>query len=177
MQSTRSIIKRIKVVRKLMKKKKPAKVKKSINKKPLREEVERICSQFNKAGLEVIKKFNRDSEKTLKSFEEKSEKITKNSRIILAKVDKLFKRATKYESSSTDLLQSLCKTFEKIYEVHSSMEETLMNVLLAIRQNESLQAWYPAHKGFEEMKVIGPHPSSIEGRLKNQRINEIISSQ
>jgi response regulator RpfG family c-di-GMP phosphodiesterase len=46
---------------------------------------------------------------------------------------------------------------KKIFE---SVEETLLNVLLAIRQNEYLQANYPAQHGFPELKVTGTHPAN-----------------
>lgn len=39
------------------------------------------------------------------------------------------------------------------------VDESLGNVLLAIRQNEYLQANYPAQHGFAEMKVVGQHPA------------------
>ena len=39
-----------------------------------------------------------------------------------------------------------------------NVEDTLLNVLVAIRQNEYLQAWYPPQKGHPAMKVIGTHP-------------------
>ena len=41
-----------------------------------------------------------------------------------------------------------------------SVEDTLLNVLLAIRQNEYLQANYPAQHGFPELKVTGTHPAN-----------------
>lgn len=45
---------------------------------------------------------------------------------------------------------------------NETVEETLLNVLLAIRQHESMKAWYPAQKGYEEMKVVGIHPAKLE---------------
>lgn len=47
-------------------------------------------------------------------------------------------------------------------------EETLMNVLVAIRQQEHLQAWYPAQKGYPEMKVVGRHPSKYISKGSNE---------
>lgn len=41
-------------------------------------------------------------------------------------------------------------------------EETLSNVLLAIRQKEFLHAWYPQQGGYLEMNVVGQHPLKTE---------------
>ncbi len=46
---------------------------------------------------------------------------------------------------------------ERILQVNQNAEETLCNVLLAIRQNEYLQAWYPAQQGQPEQKVVGKY--------------------
>jgi hypothetical protein len=57
--------------------------------------------------------------------------------------------------------KSLQKSMDGMKRSHESLDETVCNVLLAIRQNEYLQAWYPASKGHSEMKVIGQHPANI----------------
>lgn len=59
----------------------------------------------------------------------------------------------------TDFLESTKECFE-------NCEDTFLNVLVAIRQNEYLQANYPAQKGYPEMKVTGPHPSKIKKKEK-----------
>ena len=46
---------------------------------------------------------------------------------------------------------------KKISDLCQTMDETLCNVLLAVRQNEYLQAWYPAQNGQEEQRVIGKY--------------------
>ena len=48
---------------------------------------------------------------------------------------------------------------KEISSTNKNVEETVCNVLLAIRQNEYLQAYYPEQLGFKEMKVVGKHPS------------------
>lgn len=60
----------------------------------------------------------------------------------------------------------------KIAEISICSEETLLNVLLAIRQNEYLQAWYPEQKGYSEMKVAGLHPQKLE-ELYKEKNNEL----
>lgn len=45
----------------------------------------------------------------------------------------------------------------EILAVNQNVDETLCNVLLAIRQNEYLQAWYPPQNGEVEQKVVGKY--------------------
>lgn len=61
-------------------------------------------------------------------------------------------------------MESIVKAMEKIKNANEIVEESLQNMLLAIRQNEYLQAWYPAQQGHPEMKVVGPHPIQIARR-------------
>ncbi len=49
------------------------------------------------------------------------------------------------------------KFLEKITKTNENVEEALCNVLLAIRQNEYLQAWYPAQNGIPEQRVVGKY--------------------
>lgn len=49
---------------------------------------------------------------------------------------------------------------KEIKTVMECAEETLMNVLMAIRQNEYLQAWYPAQNGLPSKMIVGKHPYS-----------------
>ena len=77
------------------------------------------------------------------------------------------------KKESVSLLHLVNKKFNEQNEVISkcasvseTTEETLLNVLLAIRQNEYLQAWYPAQHGYPEMKVAGTHPA----KLKKQKV-------
>lgn len=66
-------------------------------------------------------------------------------------------------------LKKMIKSHEefliKISLTNQMAEDTLLNVLLAIRQNESLQAWYPAQKGIQESYVVGSHPLSSTAQL------------
>lgn len=50
------------------------------------------------------------------------------------------------------------KNIKKSQQIIETAEQTLCNVLLAIRQNEYLHAWYPAQGGEPEQKVVGRHP-------------------
>lgn len=80
------------------------------------------------------------------------------------------------ESSSkknTQILTEIVKKFsshsdflEEVLESMKTIDETLCNVLLAIRQNEYLQAYYPAQSGFQELKVSGIHPANVKNKRK-----------
>lgn len=54
------------------------------------------------------------------------------------------------------------KFLQDVKHTNENVEETLCNVLVAIRQNEYLQAWHPPQNGFPEMKVIGKHPCKVK---------------
>jgi len=50
------------------------------------------------------------------------------------------------------------KILRDVVKVNENVEQTLLNVLAAIRQNEYLHTWAPAQKGHPEMKFAGLHP-------------------
>lgn len=54
------------------------------------------------------------------------------------------------------------KHLKTLTESNANVEETLANVLLAIKQNEYLQAWYPAQHGYPDLKVTGKHPAKVQ---------------
>lgn len=56
------------------------------------------------------------------------------------------------------------KFLDGIKHTNENVEEILGNVLLAIRQNEYLQAWYPPQQEHPEMKVVGIHPANLDSR-------------
>lgn len=62
--------------------------------------------------------------------------------------------------------KEIVKEMENVRIINQNVEATLCNVLLAIRQNEYLQAWYPAQQGYPEMKVTGKHPIKIKREKK-----------
>ena len=68
------------------------------------------------------------------------------------------KETTSLLAMLTKRLNEQKEAISKSISVSENSEETLLNVLLAIRQNEYLQAWYPEQHGFPEMNVIGSHP-------------------
>lgn len=54
------------------------------------------------------------------------------------------------------------KYLKSLKASNENVEETLANVLMAIKQNEYLQAWYPAQHGYPDMKVTGKHPAKVK---------------
>ena len=74
---------------------------------------------------------------------------------------------TKVEKALTKIEKGFLnqrKELQKISELNENVDASLSNVLLAIKQNEYLHAWYPAQHGFPEMKVVGQHPVKIKGK-------------
>lgn len=67
---------------------------------------------------------------------------------------------------SHDSIEKHEKFLNGIKNTNENVEEILGNVLMAIRQNEYLQAWYPAQSGFPEMKVTGIHPANLDKKAK-----------
>lgn len=73
----------------------------------------------------------------------------------------------KKDEVTFELVQELLKMMKENKEFlanmvrsNQNMEDTMLNVLLAIRQNEYLQAYYPAQLGHPDIKVVGHHPAS-----------------
>lgn len=54
------------------------------------------------------------------------------------------------------------QVLSKTLKVAEATEDTLLNVLLAIRQKEYLHAWYPEQGEVPEMNVVGRHPSKLK---------------
>lgn len=88
--------------------------------------------------------------------------ITPNSRIrnLESQVDLMAKEAKRFRREAGAFMRRVKKEMtaiarenrdhraflENILEVNKCVDETLCKVLLAIRQNEYLQAWYPEQK-------------------------------
>jgi len=98
--------------------------------------------------------------------------LCKNAEVLFEKSNSLY---VKIEEEMSDmkkeniaLLRLVHKEFDsqdailhELKKMTASTDDTLLNVLLAIRQNEYLQAYYPAQNGFPEMKVVGMHPAKF----------------
>lgn len=93
---------------------------------------------------------------------EKSRKaVQRSERVILQKARAILASMNKKEERILVKINERLKEHEEILErslkVVENVDETLCNVLLAIRQNEYLQAYYPAQNGAKEQKVVGKY--------------------
>ena len=133
--------------------------------KPLEEEIiEDQIPEYFKEAFQNMEKALKDKIKREIKFcfqnadlldlliENQSEVILFNMRKIFSMADKRFK---KMELS-----------MKEIQRCDDYLEDTLRNVLIAIKQNENLQAWYPAQQGYPEMKVTGRHPIVAKRMIK-----------
>jgi len=99
---------------------------------------------------EHISQTKKEFNKVVKQTKE----IQANLNLALGKINSWDKRLTKITTAN----ECVERAIRKMTELNIDIEETLSNVLLAVRQNEYLQAWYPEQQGHPEMKVIGRHP-------------------
>ena len=115
--------------------------------------------------------------KGTRTAEEKRDQIVKRSVELQERATEVFKRTNLLHDRIADEIKSLKKenicflkvltkkfndqsqVLLEVARVAQSTEDTLLNVLLAIRQNEYLQANYPEQHGYPEMKVVGSHPA------------------
>lgn len=91
------------------------------------------------------------------------QKEFKENRKILASIKK------QIDNQATKSLKQLTKcadALDRICKLNEEVEATLCNVMLAIKQNSYLQAWYPEQQGFEEGLYSGVHP------VKQKRIDK-----
>lgn len=86
-----------------------------------------------------------------RSILKKNEELLISIRFVLSKHEKVLAEMKKEQDSHKEFLDSILRS-------NQNLDETVCNVLLAIRQNEYLQAYYPPQHGFHEMKVTGKHP-------------------
>ena len=85
----------------------------------------------------------------------KYEKTLTETRTMIKANNDIFNKFYKFASSHEKYLNEIAR---KMIDI----EETIDNVFLAIRQNEFLQAHYPAQHGYADMKIIGKHPAKLK---------------
>ena len=111
-----------------------------------------------------------DEDKSLQEFMRKGSKFIASMRRDLSHLQKEVSKLAhenhklviamkKDQVEQTKILKDMAKTCE-------SAEETLGCVLVAIRQNEFLQTYYPAQNGFPAKKFCGVHPSKLMGKAQ-----------
>jgi hypothetical protein len=87
--------------------------------------------------------------------------VAKSQRTTLQKARAILAAMGKKEERLLDRINATLKEHEGILDrmlkVNQNLDETLCNLLLAIRQQEFLHAWYPPQKGEPEKQVIGKY--------------------
>lgn len=72
----------------------------------------------------------------------------------------------KFSLRANQTLEECLDTLKDICKLNEEIEATMCNIMLAIKQNSFLQAWYPEQQGIKEGHFAGPHP------IIQERINE-----
>ena len=92
-------------------------------------------------------------------LEKNLQKKIAEERVLLDRILRECKTQTKNFSEMIKIIKSYEEHVRKLTYTAECAEETLLNVLVAIRQNESLQAHVPAQHGYPEMQLAGIHPA------------------
>ena len=106
-------------------------------------------------------------------FNKIADKMHEDNKVMLREFKKFFKEtlttlkgSIKKNASVANYIHGSLLKYEKslkaLKDTNENVEETLGNVLLAIRQNEYLKAWHPAQHEYPEMKVTGKHPAKVK---------------
>jgi len=113
--------------------------------------------------------------KTLENILEETQEINRSNRCSYESMKRQFSSLVRqFKETNKTIVENCLKQTEYLKSLEKSNEnvnETLLNVLLAIRQNEYLQAWYPEQHGFPEMKVSGTHPAKLM-KVKDGQSNQ-----
>lgn len=83
--------------------------------------------------------------------------ISEECEMLTRKVDRELAKIASIMKTQEKILQSIEKKNNRFLEMSESVDVTLSNVLLAIKQNQFLQAWYPQQNGKHEKYVVGKY--------------------
>lgn len=107
--------------------------------------------------LRRIELFMRNADKSRRLMHLSQRKVLQKARGILKEMSD---KERKLMGKIQDKMDKQHKTLIECLQVMQTADETLCNVLLAIRQNEFLQAYYPAQNGMPAQRVVGKYVSS-----------------
>lgn len=107
-----------------------------------------------KDTLGRIELFMRNAEKSRRLMHLSQRKVLQKARAILKDMSE---KEEKILGKIKGVMHGHQETLDECLKVMGNADETLCNVLLAIRQNEFLQAYYPAQNGQPEQKVVGKY--------------------
>src|SRR5277367_5636539 len=106
-----------------------------------------------------------EEQESLREFMRTGQKFMASMRRDLSHLQKeISKLATENHEMIIQIKKDLIEHSKLLKEVAQSCEtseETLGSVLVAIRQNEFLQTYYPAQHGFPAKKYCGIHPAKL----------------
>ncbi len=120
----------------------------------VRDQAKEFFKKSNKDVREMMAYLKASSKETNREVREMSQYLKDWIKVADNKLKNIDSKLTVYEKKMVELTK-----------LNDSIDETLGNVLLAIRQNEYLQAWYPPQQGHEEMKVVGRHPCQAKTEI------------
>lgn len=94
--------------------------------------------------------------KTIEPLQKKAALDLEKTAIDLRKsINRFIKDANKLLLGMHIKIDGFDKSMKKVIKTNEVVDETMCNVLLAIKQNEYLHAWYPPQQGQPEQKVAG----------------------
>lgn len=115
---------------------------------------EQESSRSLKDTLGRIELFMRNAEKSRRMMHLSQRKVLQKARVILKQMNE---KEEKILSKIKTVLVEHGKSLQECLQVMNNADETLCNVLFAIRQNEYLQAYYPAQNGQPAQNVVGKY--------------------
>lgn len=81
-------------------------------------------------------------------------------------LDILIRKTKDHQKKVDKSLDNHQNRLTKIVSTMESIDEMMSLILVAIRQNEYLQAYYPAQHGHPAGKYAGLHPAKLEEKRK-----------
>lgn len=120
----------------------------------VREQTKEFFKRSDKDVREMLAYLKASSKETNREVREMSQYLKDWIKIADNKLKNIDSKLAVYEKKMVELTK-----------LNDSIDETLGNVLLAIRQNEYLHAWYPEQQGHAEMKVVGRHPCQAKTEI------------
>lgn len=99
-------------------------------------------------------------QKTQERVERSIEKVNNQVNEMVVRVTR---KSRELQCEFADHKQFLSEIMRKM----ESIDEMMSCILVAVRQNEYLQTYYPAQHGFPEMKCGGIHPAKLMNKAAN----------
>jgi hypothetical protein len=105
-----------------------------------------IKLKINDINEETVKKKKYEPN----AFRQALIKILEEINTIKSEVVALHKEQRIFFNKYAFICEALCEHVKKMSETNQNVDQTLINVLMAIRQNEYLQSWRPQPSGYTD---------------------------